>query len=192
MNVIFWISFGILWVIVAIQGFAQLEVLRQLGQMHKEHQAGQGNLFIHDAKLADQPLPKVTGHRAIDLLPADWDDFLSKDQGVIILLSTTCITCRSVAEKLQRFWEKAKDSISLVALVEGKPTEIQAFLKETGINQQLVIVDEDGTTAKDLGVKWKPGVVSVRNRAIDQIGIINDADQLDLLLVQGMEPSVTG
>ncbi len=184
MQTIFWISFGLLWVIVVIQGFALLEVLRQIGLIHKQRntEQQQSNLFVRNPALTGQPLPKVSGYRAIDLHPADWDDFLRKDQGVLILLSTTCIACRTVAEKLHKFVEEAKDVFSVVVLVEGNFEDAQIFVANTGVDPHLVIIDERGTTAQAIGVDWKPGVVFVQNRQVDQVGIINDVDQLDLLL----------
>jgi hypothetical protein len=185
MQTLFWISFAVLWILVLVQGFALLEVLRQIGFMRKQQGVGQqGNLFVRNPDLTGQELPKAAGRRAADLLPANWDDFLHGERGVLVLLSTTCIACRTVAEKLHGFIERARDVFAVATIVEGDFEDIQAFIKETRLDPRLVIIDEKGKTAEALGVKWKPGVVVVLGRQVDQVGIINDAEQLDLLLAE--------
>jgi thiol-disulfide isomerase/thioredoxin len=185
MQTLFWISFGILWVIVVIQGFALLEVLRQIGFLRKQQSAQQqGNLFVRNPALTGQLLPKAPGRRAVDLLPANWNDFLRGERSVLILLSTTCVACRTVAEKLHAFLEKARGIFDIAVVVEGDVEDSQAFIKSTGLDARLVILDEKGATADALGVRWKPGVVVVQDWQVDQVGIISDADQLDLLLAE--------
>jgi hypothetical protein len=190
-QIVFWISFGLLWCIVAIQGFVLLEVLRQIGQIRKPIEHGEGSLLVHNAELTGQRLPEASGRRASDLLPANWDDYLGTGLGVIVLLSTRCIACRTVAEQLNRFADEAKGRLSLVVLIEGTSEEVQLFLSETHLNRQRVIIDEEGTIARRLGVKWNPGVVTIRERKIDQLGLINDVDQLNILLQTMEEAHVT-
>lgn len=181
MQNIFWVSFGLLWLLVAIQGFTLLEVLRQIGQIRKQIGQTQGTFIVQDA-MTGKPLPEVTGRRATDLLPANWDDYLRTDFGVIILLSTHCITCRTIAEELSRFAADVKDKVSIVVLVQGTLDEAQTFVTSTRLDRRLVILDEEGTTAQRLGVAWNPGVVTIRERKIDQVGIINEVDQLNRLI----------
>jgi hypothetical protein len=181
MQIIFWVSFALLWLLVAIQGFTLLEVLRQIGQIRKQIGPQQG-AFMQKSGMTGEPLPDVSGRRATDLLPANWHDYLQTDFGVIVLLSTSCITCRTIAEDLSRFAVNVKGEASIVAFVQGPLDEAQTFVTSTGLDRRLVIIDEKGTTARRLRVEWNPGVVTIRKQKIDQIGIINTVDQLDNLI----------
>jgi hypothetical protein len=43
---IFWISYGVLWVVLAIQGFAFLETIRQIGLLRKQVGPYQGASLV--------------------------------------------------------------------------------------------------------------------------------------------------
>jgi hypothetical protein len=97
MTTIFWISFGLLWIIVAILGLAFLEMLRQVGQLRKQIGPQQGVMIMQGAIKAGDPLPQLTGITATGLRSANWEDYLDPHFSVVILLSTHCITCRAIA-----------------------------------------------------------------------------------------------
>lgn len=179
---IFWVSFGLLWVIVAIQSFAFLELLRQIGQIRQQLGPRQGALVMKDAVNTGGPLPELTGLSAVDLRPARWDDYLGKDFSVVVALTTRCNSCRLIAEELTGFAGELGDAVSIAVLVEGSVDEVANFLTATRLNPRMVIIDEDGITTKAFGINWNPGAVTIWGRKLGEAAIVNDVDQINALI----------
>lgn len=182
MTLIFWVSFGLLWILVVIQGLAFLEVLRQIGQLRKQVGPQQGALIMQGAVKAGDPLPQLVGLSASTLRPARWEDYLDPHFSVVVLLSTHCITCRAIAEDLTRLAADVSDEAAIIVLVEGKIDEAQAFIAKTRLNPRLVVIDEKGETAKQFGVLWNPAAITIRGKKLSEAAIINDINQLNALV----------
>jgi len=182
MSPIFWVSFGLLWILVVIQGLAFLELLRQVGQLRKQVGPQQGVLIMQGAVKAGAPLPQLFGLSARNLHPARWEDYLDAHFSVVVLLSTHCITCRAIAEDLTRLAADVSEEAAIIVIVEGKIDEVQAFIAKTQLNLRIVIIDEEGETAKQLNVLWNPAAITVRGRKLGEAAVINDIDQLNALV----------
>ena len=182
MTSIFWVSFGLLWFLVIIQGLAFLEMLRQIGQLRKQVGPQQGALIMQGAVNAGDPLPQLVGLSAHNLHPARWEDYLDPHFSIVVLLSTHCITCRTIAEDLTRLAGDVSDEVGIMVFVEGKIDEAQAFIAKTRLNPRLVVIDEQGETAKELNVLWNPAAVTIRGKKLGEALIINDSHQLNALV----------
>ncbi|GEM_PF-1513059 len=185
MSALFWVSFGALWLIVAVQGFAFLEVLRQVGEMRRQLGSRQGVMIVPDAVKTGAPLPELSGQAASDLCPAKWDEYLGPGLNLLVLLTAHCITCRHVAEELKGLAADVKGETTLMVILDtrdGQLDEAQTFIRETGLDPRMVVIDEGGRTAKQLGVGWNPAVVTVHRRELGEAAIINDATQLHALI----------
>jgi hypothetical protein len=187
---IFWVSFGLLWVIVVIQGFAFLEVIRQVGQIRRFLGDKQGVLFMPDTVETGASLPELSGQAAETLQPAQWEGYLGPGLNLLILLTAHCMSCRHIAEELTGYAADIKKEATITAIVEsreGQSEEALVFLRETKLDPRMVIVDEGGKTAKRLGVSWNPAVVTIYGRKIGKAAIVNDVYQLHGLLHQELE-----
>lgn len=182
MTPIFWISFGLLWILVVIQGLAFLEVLRQVGQLRRQVGPQQGALIMQGAVKTGDTLPQLVGLSASNLRPARWEDYLDPHFSVVVLLSTHCITCRAIAEDLTRLADDVSDEAAIITLVEGKIDEAQTFIAKTRLDPRLVIIDEQGETAKQLNVLWNPAAITIRGKKLGEAAIINDTYQLNALV----------
>lgn len=177
MSAVFWGSFAVLWVLVVIQGFAFLEVLRQLAQIRKQLGPQQGALIVPGVVKTGAELPQLTGINAGTLQTATWSEHLVKDIGVIAIFRAGCTSCWGVAKDLTALSRDLRSEASIVALVEGIVDEVQAFIDQSGLDPNMVIIDEGGLTTRRLGVTFTPGAVTVRGRRLQQAAIVNSVDK---------------
>ena len=182
MTVFFWVSFAALWLIVVVQGLAFLEVLRQISQLRRNMKPQKGALVMQGAVQSGDPLPPLRGYSARNQQPGRWSDYLKKPFGLVVLLSTHCITCRAIAADLTGFAADLPDDASLVAIVEGKAEEAELFISKAQMDRRLVLIDEDGATARAFGISWNPAVVTVQNGKLGEAAIVNDILQLSSLV----------
>ncbi len=167
---------------MAVQGFAFLEVLRQVGLIRQQLEPQQGALIVPDAADTGAPLPELTGRAATTLRPAQWSDYFKTNLNLIVCLTTRCLSCRSIAEELTGLAADVRGDATIVALVEGMSEEVQGFMRETQLDPHLVIVDDNGAMTKRLGVSWNPGVVTVRGGEIGEAAIVNSVQQINALI----------
>ena len=182
MSVFFWVSFGILWLLVVIQGFAFLEVLRQVGQIRHQLEPQQGALLIQGAVQEGDALPELEGYSAKDHRRAKWEDYLNPTLSVVVLLSTHCLTCRSLAEDITQFVDDIKKDASIIVILEGKEDEVQEFINATRLDRSIVIIDEKKITAQRLGVIWNPAAITVPEGKLGKAAVIHDIHQLSALV----------
>lgn len=184
MPAIYWVSYVLLWLLVLVQGFAFLEVLRQIGVIRKQLEPQQGALLVPNAVETGAPLPELSGQAATTMLPAHWDSYLPAGAKPCLLvgLTTHCLSCRAIAEELTGFVADVRDDATVLAFVEGPLGEAQDFIRQTSLDPRLVVIDEAGATMKRIGVSWNPGVVIVRQRRLGEAAIVNSVTQLGALV----------
>jgi len=182
MNVLFWISFALLWLLVIIQGFAFLEVLRQIGQINKRLGTRLGARIMPGAIKAGDPPPELGGIAAHTLQPARWEDYLNPRFSVILLLSTHCYTCRMLAEDIPPFAKEVKDEAAILVIVQGRQQEVEELITKAKLPPNLVVIDEDQTTAKRFGVLWTPAAITIRQGKLGEASVITDIDSLSTLI----------
>lgn len=180
---LFWMSYASLWAIVVIQGFAFLELLRQIGVIRKELGPKQGALIVPGAVNSGERLPELLGRAATTLRAVtNWDDYLGTGLSLIVCLKVGCDSCHEIAADLTGFAADVRNDSTVVALVEGSGDEVRTFVKETHLAPSMVIIDEGGTMTRRLGVSWNPGAVTVRGRKLGEAAILNSVSQLAALI----------
>jgi len=153
-NLLFWISYGLLWLIIAIQGFVLIELLHQVGLRHQEAQSRNDVLIKSGTLKAGEALPALSGISALSMQPVTWEDVLPHSSGMAIFLNTHCQSCRELAEKLPVFVEGISSTMSTVIIIEGTPQEAMKFIDEMQLDYQLVIIDEE-RTGSSTDQKWE-------------------------------------
>ncbi len=179
MSALILVSYLFLWVIVLLQGLALLEVLRQLRQ-HRV--ASQGRLVLHDVSDPEQPLPALQGQRGTDRAAANWRDYLDKPRALVVVLSTRCKICTQVATDLRWMAKDIRKAASLLILLEGPSQEVDQLLTETGLDRRLVVLDDRGRMARNLGVRWNPGAGLIDEGRLIRAASFTEASQLASLL----------
>lgn len=180
MTTVFWVSYGVLWLVLAVQGFAFLEVIRQIGLLRKQVGPYQGAALVPTKIDMGDPLPELTAITAEDGRPASWSDYIRGPVGMVLFLSTHCLTCRDIAEGAGPLARELGDEASIVAVVEGQREEALAFARDAGLPASLVAIDEAGSTAKGLGIQWQPAALSVRDHdTLGTAALVNDIYQVD-------------
>jgi thiol-disulfide isomerase/thioredoxin len=180
---VFWVSYGVLWLVLGVQGFAFLEVIRQIGLLRKQIGPYQGAALVPTKIDMGDPLPELTAITAEDQRTASWSDYIGAPVAMVLFLSTHCLTCRDIAEGAGPLAREVGDEASIVAVVEGEREEVLAFARETGLPANLVAIDEAGVTAKGLGIEWSPAALSIREHdTLGTAALVNDIYQVDSFL----------
>jgi hypothetical protein len=178
-STVLWVSFGLLWVVVLVQSFAFVELLRQVGSMRRQLGPPQGALIVEDAVSTGAPVPPVECRRLVDGEPCRLADATGRD-AVVVQLTTTCATCRAVARDLSEFARAVAGTIALVVVVRDASSDgVERFAQATGLDRSLVLVDETGAVGKATGLSWTPAAMSVRRGRLGEAAIVNDARQLE-------------
>ena len=176
---IFWISYGALWLVVAVQGFAFLEAIRHIGLLRERVGPYQGARLAPGKVDMGLPLPELTAVAAGEPRNAVWSDYLQAPLGMVLFLSTRCGTCRSVADGLGALAREYDGEASLVAVVQGPTAEVEAFVSEAGLPPNLVAIDETGATSKRLDIEWTPAALSIRGDTLGTVAAVSDIYQVD-------------
>jgi thiol-disulfide isomerase/thioredoxin len=176
---IFWISYAVLWVVVAVQGFAFLEAIRHIGLLRERLGPYQGAGIVPSKIDMGSPLPELTALTAAGD-EAAWADYLHAPLGLVLFLSPHCVTCRDVAEGLPALAGELDGEASVVTIIEGPAEEVRAFVRETELPPRLVAIDEAGATSKRLGMQWTPAALSIRGGdTLGTAAVVNDIYQVD-------------
>lgn len=189
---IFWISYIALWLVVVLQGFAFLEVLRQVGYLRREIGPQQGAMKVPGVLDPGTALPELRGLSASKGIAADWDDVLRTERGVVVFLTTHCLTCVEIAEKLQGFARDLPASVSVATVLEGRQDDVVTFINRTNLDVERTVIDEHGDTAEALGIGWRPAAITTRRGEVDEhtaglAGIVNTIYQIDALIQEDLE-----
>lgn len=158
-NSVFFSSYVILWVIVIIQGFVFVELLRQVGELR----FGSGRIKIPSVKIGT-PFPNLVGHWADT---GDEDVWFRRttqeDSALVFVLSVGCSPCLSLAHQLG---ESAINIPFTVILVGGSDGQATRFISATGLRPADVVIDVEKKTSTMIGIEMTPTVLVVRDRII--------------------------
>ena len=189
MSAVLWVSFVLLWIVVLVQSFAFIEILRQVGSIRRQLGPPQGALLVEDAVATGSPLPHVEMRR-LDGQPCLLAEATGKD-AVVVQLTTTCATCRTVARDVPDFAQAVGGTIRIVVIVRDAPMdEVERFVEATGLDRASVFVDEAAAVGKATGLSWTPAAMSVRRGRLGEAAIINDARQLETFTVRTISADV--
>lgn len=165
---------GVLALLVLIQGFVLVEVLRQIGILRLRYGDDPGALIT-------EGLPRGT------IAPLVEDSILGEVSGLpgvrrlLVFLSPRCESCRIVAGFLHDLSRELKDA-KIAAICIGQDSECQQLARDTNLRLPL-IVDRDLRISKSYDASRTPSATLVD--ADDRVrlhGIVNTVDQLRGLL----------
>lgn len=170
-----------LWIVVSVLSVLVLICLLALVDQYQTQQLIRGRLELDDA-----PAPiGIPGDRALAPsaigLPAKLD---AHEYLVVLFLSTTCDTCKTIAKKLN-----GRPPTSLwVVLVEGFQERAETWFADTGLPQAQGTVDLDGRISDAFELDVTPAAFVYRNGEVVLGQTIPSFRQLDSLLTADAVP----
>jgi hypothetical protein len=182
MTGLFWSSYGLLWLLVIVQGLAFLEVLRQVGMLRTQVGPMQGAGIMTGAVPTGSPLPPAAGFSSDSRSAVAWDDLITTRRGVAVFLTPTCVTCREIAQDIRGFSRDVPGDVSVAVFVKGTSDEVEALIRETEMPRELVVVDREGGTANSLGIGWTPAALTIQQGLVGAAAIVNTIYQVDALV----------
>jgi hypothetical protein len=172
MTVLLIVSVVVLAVVVAAQGLVLLEMVRQTAQIRRILDIDDRPTPISLGNLAGRPLPEPTG--------ALWNG--TSGDGVVVLLSTDCATCRLVASGLRELIDRFEQHRIVAVLQAHHQDEAAEMLAAAGLGQDEVVLDLEREYGAALGIALRPAAVVVRDGIVSEGATIRNARQLQQLL----------
>jgi hypothetical protein len=161
-------------VLVVFQGLVLLEVVRQLSQIRRELDFDDRPVPVSVGKLAGRPLPEPAR--------AAWSGNGASGDGVLVLLSTDCATCRLVAAGLPDLLPRFEHQKMVVVLAARNHDEVTELLAEARLDRDAVVVDLENEIADALGIVLRPAAVVVRDGIVSEGAIVRNPSQLHQLI----------
>jgi hypothetical protein len=160
--------------LVIFQGLVLLEVVRQLSQIRRELDFDDRPVPVSVGRLAGKPLPEPA--RAM------WSGNGASGDGVLVLLSTDCATCRLVAAGLPDLLTQFERQKVVVVLQARHHDEVTEMLSEAGLARDSVVVDLEGEYGTAFGIAMRPAAVVVRDGIVSEGAVVRNPRQLHQLL----------
>jgi hypothetical protein len=168
------VSIVALWVLVVFQGFVLLEAVRQIAQIRKGLDFDDRPIPVSVGRLAGQPVPEPA--RAL------WPENGTARDGVFVLLSTDCSTCRLVASDLRGLVTRYEQLRMVVILRARNHDEVTEMLADGGLDRSDVVVDLEDDYGAAFEIVMRPAVVVVRDGIVSEGAIVRNSRQLQQLL----------
>ena len=134
--------------------------------------------------LDDRPTPISLGTLAGRPLPepasALWNG--GGGDGVLVLLSTDCATCRLVASGLRELLDRFDDHRIVTILQAHHQDEAREMLAAAGLGQDQIVLDLEREYGAALGIALRPAAVVVRDGIVSEGATVRNARQLQQLL----------
>jgi hypothetical protein len=167
-------------VLVVVQGLVLLEVVRQLAQIRKVLDLDDRPVPISLGSLAGRPLPEPA--RGV------WSANGASRDGVLVLLSTDCATCRLVAAGLRDLVTRFERHKIVAVLQAHNHDEATEMLNGVGLARDEIVVDLEREFGAAFGIALRPAAVVVREGIVSEGAIVRNPRQLQQLL-EALEPS---
>jgi hypothetical protein len=189
MPLLFWLAFAILWIIVLIQGFAFLEVVRQLADIREGTDSLRGPRLLPDTVSVGEELPIPESLRHADTGdPVEWPSIIGREATALVLLHPGCATCYTVSRDVRRVANSQRTGRKVIPIVSAySPERAEDFIRETLLPKESVLVEvasgeDNDRFAKALNVNRKPAAVVLRGSKIAAAATVLNGDHLDILL----------
>ena len=160
--------------LVVFQGLVLLEVVRQLAQIRKVLDLDDRPVPISLGNLAGRPLPEPA--RGV------WSENGISRDGVLVLLSTDCATCRLVASGLRDLLARFEDQRILAVLQAHNHDEATEMLAGAGLARDEIVVDLEREYGAAFGIALRPAAVVVREGIVSEGAVVRNPRQLQQLL----------
>jgi hypothetical protein len=166
------VSVVVLAVVVVVQGLVLLEMVRQTAQIRRVLDLDDRPTPISLGTLAGRPLPEPAS--------ALWNG--GAGDGVLVLLSTDCATCRLVASGLRELLDRFDDHRIVTILQAHHQDEAGEMLAAAGLGQDQIVLDLEREYGAALGIALRPAAVVVRDGIVSEGATVRNARQLQQLL----------
>jgi hypothetical protein len=184
MDLLFWITYVALWLVVALQGFAFLELLRQNAQMREALNVYEGPKEQTDIYRVGEELPASQARQALTGEPVRWAERLGSELSILVILHPGCLTCHSVADGLPKLVASADSRTAVIPVVEGRNLEAaQAFMEELRLDPASTVLDEEPSLSRALNVTVKPAAVVLHGRTVARASTVQSASQVEVLIL---------
>jgi peroxiredoxin len=174
------ISYGMLWVIVVVQGLVMIECLRQIGILRLRLGDEPGALIPPEALDRGTPAPafSLVDSRTLRRVT---EESLRGRRSLALFMSPSCSPCRALAADMPRFADYYPE-VNLVAFCSGPEAACAAFAKEFQFPFPLLI-DSLQSVSQAYGASRTPHAVLFDEEARVLIqGVPADWKQLEHLL----------
>jgi hypothetical protein len=139
--------------------------------------------------LDDRPVPISLGDLAGRPLPEPARSMWPENgDGVFVLLSTDCATCRLVASGLRDLLDRFVDKRIVTVLQAYHDEEAAELVAASGLAGDEVVIDLDRTYGEAFGIALRPAAVVVRDGILSEGAAVRNARQLQQLL-EALGPS---
>ena len=165
-------SVVVLAVVVVVQGLVLLEMVRQTAQIRRVLDLDDRPTPISLGNLAGRPLPEPA--RSL------WNG--TSGDGVVVLLSTDCATCRLVAAGLRELLDRFEQHRIVAVLQAHHEDEVAEMMATARLNEDEIVLDLEREYGAALGIALRPAAVVVRDGIVSEGATIRNAQQLQQLL----------
>ncbi len=190
MPAIFWIGFALLWVLVLVQGFALLEVIRQLVELREATARQPGSRAPAETVPIGEQLPPAPASLrwASSGEAVDWSDVLGERATALVFLSPGCGSCRTVAGDISSAVARLESGVRIVPVVAARsPDHMSEFVAATGLPAEPLLLENGAEQlARSLNVNRKPVAVILRGTRIRVAAIALSGDHIGGLLAEAL------
>ena len=110
--------------------------------------------------------------------PDNWPPELARlaaEDAVLLVLSTSCVTCNGVAGQLRQLPEPVPGYVTGVALSTPDPERADEFMARYGLPRDAVYVDQGGDwVTRTFGVQTSPSALFLRAGQVDSAVLFSD------------------
>ena len=169
-------GFGLLFLaaMVALLFSMCAELARRIGVAG----AGSGNVSVEDPYARPVDRPGVFLRPGVSW-PPSLASVTSRDSFLLVVLSTSCTSCREVARQLGEGWgDRAHDAIGVVISTPDASTG-ERFAADFHLGGLPYLIDEDGQwTMTSLGLSLSPVGVVISGNELRQTYVFNSVETL--------------
>jgi hypothetical protein len=165
------VVFGLL---IVFQGLVLLELVRQTAQIRRTLDLDDRPVPISLGELTGRPLPEPA--RGV------WSANAASRDGVLVLLSTDCATCRLVASGLPELLDRFEQQRIVTVLQARDPDEAAEMVSAAGLALDEIVVDLEGEYAAAFAIALRPAAVVVRDGIVSEGATVRNPQQLQQLL----------
>ena len=173
-----------LWIFLVFQGLVLLEMVRQQAQIRRQLDLDDRPVPLSLGEIAGRPLPEPAR--------AAWAENGTVRDGVLVLLSINCTTCRMVAAGLGELLKRFEHRKIVTVLQARNHEEAVEMLGAAGLAWNEVVVDLENEYGEALGIDLRPVAVVVRDGIVSEGATVRNPRQLSELLERLDKPTRKG
>jgi hypothetical protein len=174
MTTFFWVSYGLLWLLVVTLVVAVFALYYHFGQMYLNSREGRAEQGPSEGTLLDAfDGVDIEGRPVV--LPR------LRQPMLMVFTDTSCKLCGQLRQALARFADEGPSTVALYIICAGHPRSVREWAADLPGDRLRVIADPRGRTALSYRVDATPFCVAVdETGTVRASGIVNDLGGLDL------------